>query len=403
MLLFATALGQAGVRDSAFDGLPFDQWLNGPDQSHIRWTTGLSDTTLSPHQRLNTRVFAEVDGREIAKRRGEGKLLILVQIDDEQGGSWQSHVEMDLEHVEEGIKSNDALFSVLFFVLPGDYRVNIGLYDTATREHAISKRHLHVSALRSDPLPDGWNGLPRIDFIDRTMQPDGWYLPAIQSTLNLKVETRKPLDVRMLVNLTPSERLAGSSRVQNRNLSVLLPSTKIFSCIDWGKSLFDAELVDLSRRRVAYEGEGLRCLDWAKASTGLSVVNPGIIDVNSLQNRWYAAQFFLDEINRQIARGTRQKALIILSSPVEFEGGQDVRLPGPELAKNTTIFYVRYQPPVFQRPRGREMGRGPAPSFPPIDQLAGLLKALEPHIYDVQTPEQFRKVLATVLGEIAKL
>jgi hypothetical protein len=38
-----------------------------------------------------------------------------------------------------------------------------------------------------------------------------------------------------------------------------------------------------------------------------------------------------------------------------------------------------------------------------FDQLEPLLKPLDPRLFDVSTPEQFRKALATILGEIAKL
>ena len=39
----------------------------------------------------------------------------------------------------------------------------------------------------------------------------------------------------------------------------------------------------------------------------------------------------------------------------------------------------------------------------PIDQLEPLLKPLEPRLFEVATPEQFRKALAVILAEIAKL
>jgi len=200
----------------------------------------------------------------------------------------------------------------------------------------------------------------------------------------------------------------GSSRVQNRNFSSLLPAAKIFSYIDWGKSPFSLELVDLSRRKVTYQQDGGRGLNWLEAAAALEDVKPGMIDVKSLQNRWYSAQFFLDEVARLTRPGKQQNVLIVLSGTVEFEGGQETKPLVADPASHTTVFYIRYQPYVFT---GRGRGRGPgrmgypplASSMAPIDQLAGLLKPLEPHLYDAATPEQFRKVLASVLAEIAKL
>jgi hypothetical protein len=399
LLVFASAgFGhdtRNGWQDAAFADIPFEQWVNGGEHSNLRWTTSISEPGLSSHQRLSARLFAQVDGRELARRRGSGKLLVLVQIDDAKGHTWQNHQEMDLENVQEGIKASDAVFSQLFFVLPGDYRVITALYDTDTREHSISKRHLHVSALKNDPLPEAGRDLPAIEFVGPSMPPEGWFLPTIRTKLNLKAQSREPMDVELLVNLTPSERLSGSSRVQNRNLSSLLPATKVLSSVDWGAARFGVELLDLSRRKITYQHRG--SVDWTEASAGLSDVNPGVINVSELQNRWYMAQFFLDEVSRKLT-GPSHKALIVLSSSVEFQGGQDIRPLSAELGKNATVFYVRYQPLFY----GRGRGRG-ASSFPPVDQLAGLLKPLDPRVFDVATPDQFRKVLATILGEISKL
>jgi hypothetical protein len=389
-----------GARDPAFAGLPFDHWLSGSGETHIHWSMGLTETTLSAHQRFATRLFAEVDGRELARRRGAGTLLVLFQISDGHGHYWQNHQEMDLEKVEQGISANDAVFSELFFVLPGDYLVAAALYDTATREHSMAKKHLHVGELKNDPLPDAWNDLPAVEFVGPATPPDGWYLPGVQGTLRLKAAAREPEPVSVLVNLTPSERLTGSSRIQSRNLSWLLPSAKIFSFVDWGESPFELALLDLTRRKVPYRQAGGKGIEWSQAVTSLQEVNPGIIDVESLQNRWYAAQFFLDQVAQTINRTPKHKAVIILSSPVEFVGGQDTRPLTSDLTSKATVYYVRYDPLFFY---GRGRGRGVAPSgAPPIDQIAGLLKPLEPRVFEVTTAAQFRKSLATILAEIAK-
>jgi len=320
---------------------------------------------------------------------------------------------MDLEHMEEGMKANNAVFSQLVFLLPGDYRIAVAIFANATGEHGVIKRRLHVSPLKNDPLPGAWRDLPAVEFITPSMPPDSWYLPSIQGKLRLAVETREPVHVDLVVNLTPSEQVTGSTRVQNRNFGVLLPATKVLSQVDWGNSTFSIALLDLSRRRVTYKQDDMRGLDWSKAGSSLTEVNPGIIDIKSLENRQYNAEFFLDEIRRSIGakrpapRGSR--VLIVLSSAVQFASGQDVhpiRLDGPTDAK---VFYIRYQPPpriVVGPPiagrRGRP-GNGVANFGPQFDQLEPLLKPLEPRLFVVGTPEQFRRALATILTEIAKL
>jgi hypothetical protein len=413
--LCAHSNASTGFKDPVFEQIRFDEWMAHADQSHIHWSLQLSDPQLSAHQRLNVRLWADVDGNELAKRRGKGKLLVLVEVADERGRVWQNHQEMDLEPVEEGIKANDAVFSQQFFVLPGDYKVAVALYDTATLEHTFNKRRLHVPPLKNDPLPDAWRDLPAVEFIAPSRPPDSWYLPFTDGTLHLNARPREPLRVNVVVNLTPSERLTGSSRVQNRNFGALLPAAKILSKVDWGGSPFDLAMLDLSRLKVTYEQDRAGALDWSQASASLSELNPGLIDVKSLENRLHTAQFFVDEVGKRLSTPRTQTALIILSSSVEFMPGQEMRPIAVDGPANGRVFYIRYLTP-YLRNSGAGGGRGSlrggrGGGFPPVnpmnqapfDQLAGLLKPLDPHLYQVATPEEFRKALAAILSEISKL
>jgi hypothetical protein len=414
--LAASPLAVEAQTDPVFSTLPFDQWLSQGDQPHMRWNVRMSEPVLSAHQRLAEEIFVEVDGDELIKRRGRGKFLMLLQLTDEKGQAWQSHQEIDLEHIGEGMKTSDALFSQLVFLLPGDYRVAIAIFADASGEHSVIQRRLHVSPLKNDPLPGAWSDLPAVEIVPPSKPPDSWYLPSIEGRLRLTVATREPVHVDLVVNLTPSEEFTGSTRVQNRNFEVLLPATKVLSQVNWENATFSLALLDISRRRVIWRQDNMPGLDWPKASASLAEVNPGIIDVKSLENRQYSAEFFLDEIRRRIANRRRNprrtRVVIVLSSKVQFASEQAVH---PIVLNNPTdarVYYIRYQqpprivmgPPAVGR-RGQMLDGSFAArrSYAAIDQLEPLLKPLDPKLFEVGTPEQFRKALATILGEIAKL
>ena len=93
--------------------------------------------------------------------------------------------------------------------------------------------------------------------------------------------------------------------------------------------------------------------------------------------------------------------MIILSSLVFFEPGVEKRPIGLAPRPDVKVIYIRYQPlppsnfNLEGRPR-RNYALGP-------DELEPLLKPLEPRLFEVSTPQQFRKALALILGEIAKL
>jgi hypothetical protein len=421
--LVASPAALLAQTDPVFSTIPFDQWLSQGDQPHMRWNVRMSEPELSAHQRLAEQIFVEVDGDELVKRRGKGQFLMLLQLADEKGQTWQSHQGIDLEHIGEGMKANDALFSQVVFLLPGEYRVSIALLADATGEHSVIQRRLHVSPLKNDPLPAAWSDLPAVEIVPPSKPPDIWYLPSIEGKLRLTVTTREPVHVDLVVNLTPSEEFTGSTRIQNRNFEVLLPATKVLSQVNWENGTFSLALLDISRRRVIYRQEkapgrqdNMPGLDWPKASASLAEVNPGIIDVKSLENRQYSAEFFLDEIRRRISPRRRMphrsRVVIVLSSKVQFASGQEVHpivLNSPTEAR---VYYIRYQQPprivmgppaVGRRGQIRDEGFAARRSYAAIDQLEPLLKPLDPKLFEVGTPEQFRKALATILGEIAKL
>jgi len=414
--LAASALASGDQTDPVFSTIPFDQWLSQGDQPHMRWNVRMSEPALSAHQRLAEEIFVEVDGDELVKRRGKGEFLMLLQLTDEKGRTWQSHQGIDLEHIEEGMKANDALFSQVVFLLPGDYRVSIAIYANATGGHSVIQRRLHISPLKNDPLPGAWSDLPAVEIVPPSKPPDIWYLPSTEGKLRLTVETHEPIHVDLVVNLTPSEEFTGSTRVQNRNFEVLLPATKVLSQINWVNATSSLALLDLSRRRVIWRQDNMPGLDWPKTSASLAEINPGIIDVKSLENRQYSAEFFLDEIRRRISPRRRiprrSRVVIVLSSKVQFATGQEVHPIVLRSPTDARVYYIRYQqpprivmgPPAVGR-RGQILDGGFAArrSYAAIDQLEPLLKPLDPKLFEVGTPEQFRKALATILGEIAKL
>ena len=404
------AQGQDGSPDSIFSTIPFERWLSENSQARIRWTLHLSDPELSSHQRLVVNLDVQVDGSELARRRGEGQLMILVQLSDSKSRTWQNHQAIDLEQIHAGTKPDNAAFTQPFFVLPGDYRVSVAVFDTASGEHSIIKRNLHVAPLKNDPLPDLWRDLPAVEFPAPQSSSDRWYLPSIAGRLKLAAKTHHPVNIALLVNLTPPERFSASTRMQNRNLEALLPATKVLSQVEWHNAKFSLELLDLARRRVTYRQENNlesnQALDWSKARSALDRVNPGIIDVRSLANRRYSADFFLNRISRQIIFPNEAvrtpRVVIILSSTVFFEPGVELRPIRLANRPDVTVIYIRYhlRPAVFVDPTGRPR-RTYATGVE--DELAPLLKPLAPRIFDVATPEQFRRTIALVLELIAHL
>ncbi len=420
--LLAVAAGSqpAGSRESldpAFAQLPFEQWLAGGQQARIAWTVSVSRARLSAHQRLRADVEIRLDGAELARRRGEGQLLILVQLTDQQGRRYQNHLSMDLAKTEAGVSKQDVVSTFAAFVTPGDYRGAVALYDTATREHSLKQVRLEVAPLKNDPLPGAWLDLPAVEYLPPVDPPDSWYLPAVTGSLHLPLKSRSPVDIDLLVNLTPSESAAKSAEMRSWNLSVLVPALKVISEVNGPGSRVNAELLDLSRQSVVFRQDDVHVLDWAAMRRALAPSQAATIDLRSLERHRRSAAFFVGEVARIVAAGRDRprRVLIVLSGPLAFEDKVDLAPIAIGPPPDCRVFYIRYHsfqtapapgPSTTGSRRRWTSGRwddfsGSAPQALQFDQLESTLKPLAPRLFDVDGPEGFRKALASLLADIA--
>ncbi len=414
-------LAQQGILDPAFEKIPFDQWQRGGEQAHLHWSAVVTRPYLSHQQRLLATVQVTVDGADIAARRGKGELVLFIQIKDATGRKYQSHESINLSRVEPSASASDVIYSQPAFVLPGAYHLELAFLDTASGEHAVLQKTFVVPPLANDPLPEAWRDVPPVEFIDRAEAPDNWFLPSLTGRLNLNVETRRPTRIELILNLSTTQDTEDEHPHDVR--PALIPALKAISQVQFRNASLNISLLDVSRQRVAFEQRDVRgSLNWPAVRERLTAKDAQTIDLKSLETRQQQAQFFVGEVRRRLAPQTgeseAQRVLIVLSGAVAFDRGEDLaRIDAKEL-QGYRVFYIRYleklEPPA---PRtwppesswgGRGMG-GRRRTLPPprqdveFDQLEPLLKPLGPRCFDVETPEQFRKALATLLAAIAKI
>ena len=156
---------QSGSPDPAFATIPFDRWIDEGDQAHIRWTARVLPVELSNHQRLQAKVELQVDGNELVRRRGKGYLVMLVQFSDSDNRVYQTHEALDLQLVKEDTGKCNISYIAAAFVTPGDYRISLAVFDTATGEHSAMRLPLHVNPLKNDALAGSWRDLPPVEIL----------------------------------------------------------------------------------------------------------------------------------------------------------------------------------------------------------------------------------------------
>lgn len=421
LLLASTAFADKelprGLPDKAFEGVPIDSWSEKGQSARLRWATRISHPMLGNHQRLAVRIRFQVDGVELLKRQGQGDLLFLTQIRDSGGALFQNHQSISLDHLEQGAGANYVVHSLDTFIVPGKYEVEQALFVPSTGEHAAVRHKLRVPGVAGDPLRDPWRNVPPVEFRPSKDPPEAWYLPSIKGRLNLRVETRRRVRIELLVNESPTEEVKGvrAGTFSRLNMGALIPAFKLLTQVDWANGSVDAAMLDLERRQICFEQRDIKDLEWPKLQEALNRVDPFRIDVASLQNREQDAQFFLSEVRRRVAEAENARefhVFIILSGPMKFRKGEDLSPSEVVEHRNSRLFYVRYYSLIpesfpFRSPAPRSPGNSEllsVPAPPPLmsDSLVRLVQPLNPQLFDVTTPIEFRNALAKLLAGISK-
>jgi hypothetical protein len=413
LLLSFVALARA--QDPTFRDIPFDDWVSHPQsRDHFQWSVHVTGGILTNFQRLMARVDLFVDAAEIAKRKGRGELKFYLQFTGSDQRKFQTHGGFALTTVHDETIKSRIVYTQTAFVVPGDYQIDVAIQDTGTGEHSVAQRSLHVSRPRGDPLPNADQSLPLVEFHTSNDSPDLWFLPEATGLLNLPVQTSHPIQVELLANVAPSAigpRFRGG-RLPRGGLRDILPSFKALWDMSLTQGRLRASLIDISRRQVVYaqeHGKSPRALNWAQMKPALVDSNPNKIDVKELAERHSNPQFFVQEVRKRLGPKT---ALVIISTPVTFVGGDDRKPIDVDPAKIGRVFFIRFhsiqlrfapQSDTLEERQSKSVLPPITQALEPYDSLLNLVKPLQPRVFDVYSPEGARKALAEIIKELERM
>ncbi len=398
------ATEQHDVLDAAFDKVPFTQWLSEGSQTHFHWTVRIPRVELSFHQRLRASIEITLDGADLQNRRNDGRMVFLTQITDSHGRRFQNHDSIELAKLDADIKSANVQTAQSAFVLPGDYEMVNVIFDTATSEHGVLRTKFHVAAPQHEFLIEAWRDLPPVEFIQPGVTPDTWFLPDITGRLEWAAESKPAARLSVILNVAASVPQLGTRRTPSSGLEALLPMLKVLSAAPE-----TVDLLDLARRRAVFHQTEQKDLDWPVLKAALGDANTASIDVHALAERHHDAQFFVNSVRGILRASEKPDVLVVLTTPVAFEGGEDLEPISLEALPAARVIYIRYRP--LRRPpaelgpslggrgRGRGFGGPMGGVHAPmelVDQLEATLKPLHPKVLDVETPEEMTKALEEV-------
>jgi hypothetical protein len=406
----------------------FEQWRNEGPREQVPWKVRLLSRGLSFHQRLQARIEIEADADHILKHGRSGRVIALIQLTDSKGQTYGNDGTLKLSEMKD-TRNADVIFSWDAFVLPGDYRVALALYDTQSGEHDFAQHHIRVDPLKPDPLSEAWRDLSSVEFWAPTdaNATDNLFHPDIEGTLNLHLATRQPVRIELLADLTASEIFEGSHTAYTSYLKGIVPTLKVFSQMEMPNGILDMATLDLKDRKITFEQENapkdadahedaetkttktkdeatLKGLDWPRLRTALKASDPSTVNVRVLKDRHPSPVFLRDELLRRItagnARPTPSKAgplrvYVIISGPLSsysFDTLESTPLPSalPEQCA-CLIYYLEYNlVPVRSA------------AFSTIGKVEKMLKPLKVRAFSVHSAYDTRHALAIMLDEIAK-
>ncbi len=353
---FVTSLpAEEPTTDSVFAEAPFDKWAAQGNHQEVPWQVQTSADRLSFHQRLIATIQVQVPVPELLKRSHDEHITLLVEVRNGQGVSSRNFGVLDLADLKPEMKRSDVEFSWQAFAVPGQYELSVALWDKKSGEHNFLRRLFHVDAYRNDPLPEMWRGLDAFEFWGTKRDgPDYMFHADIEGRPNLALATRRPIDMEVLLDMTPSaEIFRGSYGYYNHYLGAALPTFKLLNQINLKNGSRSAVALDLVQRHIVFEQNDGKELDWTVLRKTLSPDSgPGTVSVKDLKNRQQSPVYLREEIVRRLKAGSEHaekpgerplQVFVLLGSPMDFYTFP--KLPEIETGEeqDCVIYYLQFE------------------------------------------------------------
>jgi len=389
---FAQQIGKSDPQ--LFDHVPFDQWLKDGPREQIPFKVRTYDAELSIYQRLVTHLEMTMHGKELSHRGNTGDLVGFLQINDSSGHTYRDALKVDLTQLNPDLHKSDIMFEFDVLVLPGTYSMILALHHTGTGEYSLKQRTIHVSALKDDPIPDAWRDLPAVEILTHIEppDPDTYFHPELKGRLHLPVSNQKPLRVELLADVTASELFHGSSTRYMRYLYALVPIIGTFSQMQLRDGAKDLATLDLTRRKVVFEQDEMKELDWTAWKKTLSASDAGVVNVGSLSKQRPKPEFLREQLARRISAHSGDPAMqvfILITSPL-FLYSFDVKEEALPQNCNCRIFYIQYDSSRHDAASSR------------TQQVEKMLKPVNVRSFQAHSAESVRQALAKIINELSR-
>jgi hypothetical protein len=368
--------------------IPISDWMNAGEHADIPWYFRVREPFLRLDQRIELLYSANIDAKDLNKAGKEHELFLISRMSTPDGG-WVNAASIVRHTVDELPKGVQAQFSMRVVVQPGDFLLWAVLYDRKTGKHNVAKRHVKVSELHGDPLPDLYLRMPPAEFPDIDETDNG--VGVVTGKLYLPVHNNRPLQVELISTLSEPEQWTGRGRLVRAHNDDTIGALAALSQMQLAGGSLSITGLDLVRRQVLFDQRDFRSVDWASLMNAMKKAQTPDVSTSALQgaknNGAFFRDFLGDRLTSEDAGGAPIRVIIVVTSAQLFESGSDLRPLQVEGDCHCRVYYLRFRLSVNDV----------------FDQLEKFMKPLRPRVFNLIGARDLRKAIAEIVEDLGKL
>jgi len=393
-LLFACVLlpaRGATARPQESGPPPLDEWLVERDHAEIKWRVEVSRPLLTFAERQLVSVAVRIPREELRESRERGDLHLAVRVAD-AAGHWLVPAETTDVVLPPGAdRKLDVRISTAAHCRPGRYTFAIVLFGERG-QRSVAHRAIEVRPLHNDPLPRLEDNLPPVQFLST----DPAQRAEKAARLSLPLLSGRPLLVDVIINFSPSSQYEGRRGVYRLNSAVFLQVMRVLAQLRPSNGCVYLTGLDVNGMRVLFERENAQQTQPARLVNAVRTMDPTLVDVNTLEHRKQAADFFRDVVERMfvqrspwcitVAGRPPLHAYVVVGSGMVFEAGTRIHPSSVNIGCDARVYRMR----------------GTLLLGDVWDDLKKVISNYKPRTLVISTPGEFRKSLADLIDDLQR-
>ena len=379
--------------------LPFDidQWLAYSKREDFSWSVSVSRPYLTFQQRFVVRVSGRISGKRLPESEKGNDLHFLMEVASEDNAKVAGYAYDNVSVPPDIGEPYDVSFSSSVYLRPGSYTIKLIVYDSVSGKGNVQRKHIKVSPLKNDELPELDRDFKDIEFVTQTneiFQSGREWLP---------VENSRCLCVDIVANV-PLDRNQGNREEFGRHYSnpvYVLRAASVLSHLGLQNGRIRLTLLDALQVKTVFIRKNPDSIDWQGTDWDLSYrENLQTIDYSTIKAQTEASADLLNLLNKimkedecTLKAKSPAKIVIVISGPMKFAERTPVMRFNPgKVTQNGTPIHFFY----FCIPNSLSLGSSD-------DDLDEMLNPEELQTYTVLDPRSFRTALATFISRLESL